>query len=575
MSLTSALRAVASRGTDHGIRLFRGDQEAERLGFDQLYVESGQLACGLLERGVTAGERVAIALPTSLDFARAFFGVLAAGAVPVPLPPPVRFAPLDVYVQRIGIAMRHSRVERVLSDRLLVGLLEPLLADAGRDFRIIDVADCAAASPVYVEGPADRPALVQYTSGTSGNPRGVVLTHANLLANVEAITKGLGITDADVSCSWLPLFHDMGLIGTFLSAVFSDMETFLLPSEDFLRDPGRWLRIISRHGVTSTSAPNSGYLHTLRRIPAEQVREFDLSGWRLALNGAEAVDAELLRRFSEHFAPAGFRPTAFLPVYGLAEGTLAVTIPPPGRPVRTIQVQRDLLGEGVVSVLAEGTAKSRELASVGTPVAGTEVRLVTEDGAVLTDRTTVAEDGAGPTDQTTVAEIQIRGDSVMAGYEANEQATRAVVHDGGWVSTGDLGFRHQGELFVVGRKKEMVIIFGRNYYASDIESIAAAVPGVVNHGVLAAGIPFEDGERLVVFLETKEFLPEAREELISRIRYAVSSALDITPHQVILARRGRLPRTSSGKLLRHGLEDLYLQYTHPEHPEEPTEPTVE
>ncbi|MFC8077007.1 fatty acyl-AMP ligase [Streptomyces sp. NPDC057307] len=546
VSLVDALAAVAARGTGHGMRLFRGDEETERVTFDQLHAEAGQLACGLLERGVVRGERVAVALPTSIDFARAFFGVLAAGAVPVPVPPPVRFASLDIHLKRIVLVMRQSKVRVVLSDKMLGGLLEPALGGVDGEFQILDVALTRATSPVYVDVAAGDPALVQYTSGTSESPKGVVLSHANLLANVDSIAGGLGIDDTDVSCNWLPLFHDMGLIGAFLAPALTDAETYLLPPEDFLRDPGRWLRIISRHGVTATTAPNSGYLYALRRVPAERVPELDLSRWRFALNGAELIDPDTLRRFSAHFAPAGFRADAFLPVYGLAEGSLAVTFAPTGRPVRATWVRRDALSRGVVEPVPEGTDSAdggREIVSVGLPVANTEVRLVDEDGTALSDASLVGE-------------IQIRGDSVTRGYEGDEEATRATVHAGGWVSTGDLGFRQDGELFIAGRKKEVIIVFGQNYYASDIESVAGRVTGVANGAVLAAGVAFADGEGLVLVAETKESGAAAREELTARLRYAVSDSLGLTPRDIVLVRRGRLPRTSSGKLQRHGVEEV-------------------
>lgn len=543
MSLVDALASVAARGTGHGMRLFRGDEEAERVTFGQLHAEAGELACGLLERGVVRGERVAVALPTSIDFARAFFGVLAAGAVPVPVPPPVRFASLDLHLKRIVLVMRQSKVRVVLSDTMLGGLLEPALGGADGEFRILDVALTRATSPVYVDVADTDPALVQYTSGTSESPKGVVLSHANLLANVDAIAGGLGIDDSDVSCNWLPLFHDMGLIGAFLSPALTDAETCLLPPEDFLRDPGRWLRIISRYGVTATTAPNSGYLYALRRTPADRVPELDLSRWRLALNGAELIDPDTLRRFSAHFAPAGFRPDAFLPVYGLAEGSLAVTFAPTGRPVRGTWVRRDALSRGVVEPVPDSAEGSREIVSVGFPVANTEVRLVDEDGTALSDASLVGE-------------VQIRGAAVTRGYEDDERATRATVRPGGWVSTGDLGFRQDGELFIAGRKKEVIIVFGQNYYASDIESVAGRVTGVANGAVLAAGIAYPDGEGLVLVAETRESAAPAREELIARLRYAVSDALGLTPRDIVLVRRGRLPRTSSGKLQRHGVEEV-------------------
>ncbi|MEX3100033.1 MULTISPECIES: AMP-binding protein [unclassified Streptomyces] len=549
MNLVRALGEIAGSdtGARHGLRLYRDETEAEHVTYRDLYISAGRVADGLVEHGVTPGERVAITLPTSAGFARAFFGVLAAGAVPVPLPPPVRFTRLELHLNRIALAMRQSKVRRVLSDGPLSRLIEPVLGGTGGEFDVHDVAEveAAATSEVYDPAPAESPALIQYTSGTSRQPRGVVLSHANLLANIASITEGLDVTDQDVSCSWLPLFHDMGLIGTLLAPALTGADCLLMPPEDFLRDPGRWLRMISRHRGTATTAPNSGYLYALRRTSPEQVAELDLSSWRVALNGAEPVDPELLRRFTGHFAPAGFRSTAFLPVYGLAEGSLAVTFTALGRPTRSVFARRDHLAVGKVEIVPAGRAngEARELVSVGVPVARTEVRLVGDDGLEVT-----GEDRVG--------EIQIRGAAVMREYEADAAATSATVLEDGWVATGDIGFRQRGELFMVGRKKEMIIVFGQNYYASDIEAVAGGVPGVTNGAVLAAALRTAEGEGLALIAETKESSPEEQAALVARLRLAVSDAVGLSPRKVILLRRGGLPRTSSGKLRRHGLDEL-------------------
>lgn len=548
MTLTRALAGIAALNSGRGMRLLHRDDEVERTTYQELYEQAGHIACALLERGVRPGQRVALALPaSSIAFARAFFGVLAAGGVAVPVPPPVRFGSLEVHLRRITLALRQSEVRVIVSDDTLSGLLEPLFGGPRGEFRILDLSQVPAGTPEYAEAEADAPALVQYTSGTSERPRGVVLSHANLLANVGAITRSLDLTSADVGCSWLPMFHDMGLIGTLLCAVLNDTEACVLPPEDFLRDPGSWLRMISRYRGTIGTAPNSGYLHALRKVSAEEVRGLDLSSWRVALNGAEPVDAETMRLFAARFAPAGFRAEAFLPVYGLAEASLAVTFPPTGRGVRSVWVDRDALGEGM-AVAVPGTERTaREVVSVGTPVDGTEVGLVTPDGSVAD------EEGR-------VGEIRVRGASVMAGYEADEEATGAVVHPGGWVSTGDLGFRQDGELYVAGRVKEMIILLGRNYYASDIEAIVGRVPGVAHKGVHAAGLALPEGEALVIVAETRTTDPVEREELASAIRGAVSESLGISPRHVLLVKRGRLARTSSGKIQRYGIESVYRDH---------------
>jgi acyl-CoA synthetase (AMP-forming)/AMP-acid ligase II len=541
MNLLTALAEAVSNGSGHGLHLFDGDRETEHTSYDELFFDAGCLACGLLARGVTAGERLAIALPTSLDFARAFLGVLAAGAVPVPVPPPLRFAPANVRFQRIALILRQSKVRFILSAGTLGKLLTAKLADLGGDFTVMDVRAIPDSSPSYANTTERDPALVQYTSGTVGDPKGVVLSHGNLLANVAAISQGLDLNSADVSCTWLPMFHDMGLIGTFLCPALNDAEAYLLPPEHFLLDPGRWVRMIDRYRGTVTAAPSSGYLHTVRKVPAQEVGKLDLSGWRLALNGAENVDITVMRRFSEHFAPAGFRHTAFLPVYGLAEAGLAVAFPPIHRPPKTMWVRRDLLGEGKVAFSSPGAERGREIASVGMAVKGAQIRLVDDERMPFEA-------------EARIGEIQVRGASVMRGYEAHDEATCGAITDDRWVVTGDLGFWHVGELHIVGRKKEMIIVGGQNHYASDIESVVGQVPGVSPQAALAASVSTDDGEVLVLFIETSVTDETARSALADQARYAVSSALGISPREIFLVPRGRLRRTSSGKLQRHQAE---------------------
>jgi acyl-CoA synthetase (AMP-forming)/AMP-acid ligase II len=247
MSVHQALADIACGPSgQHRLRVFHQDSEIERITFAELHDVAGRVADALRSRGVISQERVAIALPTSVNFARAFFGILAAGAVPVPLPPPLRFAPLDVHMRRITLTMRRSKVRLVVSDAIIGGLLESQMNGAGGDFTFVDIAALGSSSLFYAEVAEDDPALVQYTSGTVGDPKGVILSHGNLQANVNMITAALGLTTADVSCSWLPLFHDMGLIGTLLTPALTGSETCLLPPEDFLRDPGCWIRMISR-----------------------------------------------------------------------------------------------------------------------------------------------------------------------------------------------------------------------------------------------------------------------------------------------------------------------------------------
>jgi acyl-CoA synthetase (AMP-forming)/AMP-acid ligase II len=538
MTIIGALAEVAARHSGHGLRVLNGDREAGRCTYDELYADAGRMASGLLTRGLTARQRVAIALPTSLDFARSFFGILAAGGVPVPLPPPLQLSPARTRTARIALILAQSNIRLVLSTGTLGALLTAELGGGNGGLTILDADDVREPSAVYADASEDDLGLIQYTSGTTSDPKGVLLSQANLLANTAAISHGLGATSADVCCSWLPMFHDMGLIGSLLCPVVNDAETCLLPPEQFLRDPGRWVRMISRYHGTIAAAPNSGYLHTLRKVPDSEVHRLDLSSWRLALNGSENVDPQTMRQFSHHFAGEGFAHNAFLPVYGLAEASLAVTLPPLCRKPKTQWVRRDLLGEGVAAFSSPGGELAREVASVGRPVTGTQVRLVDDNQVPV---------GAN----TRIGGIQVRGTSITRGYEANEDTTRQTFKADGWVATGDLGFWHEGELYIVGRTKEMIIINGQNYYASDIESLVSAVPGIPLYAVMAVSVPGSDGEELALFIETNATSEATRSDLTAQARYAVSTTLGISPREVFLVARGYLPRTSSGKLQRH------------------------
>ncbi|MFM9609448.1 AMP-binding protein [Streptomyces niveiscabiei] len=529
MTLFAALGEVAGRRSGRGLHVLRRGRDGAFLPYTDLFAEAGRVAAGLLSRGVEPGERVALVLPTSVDFARAFFGVLAAGAVAVPLPGPVPFGSSEAYVRRTAAALRRSRVRTVLA---APGLLPELGAEIG----VLPVAEVAEPGTAYVARAASDPAVVQYTSGTSSEPRGVVLSHGNVAAGVAAIAHGTRLTPSDVGCTWLPLFHDMGLIGSFLTPLLHDVGIHLLTPEDYLRDPNGWIAAMGRLGATFTMAPDSGYRYVLRRgvRPSDGL---DLSRWRIAVNGAEPVDRRLQDAFTGRFAPAGLAKDVFLPAYGLAEATLAVTLPPVGRPAKVLRADRDELHRGRYVPVPPGAGPYRELVGVGTPVLGTEIRLTAADGAP-------AEDG-------TVGAIEVRGASVTAtGYDRAPRESRRLLLPGGWVATGDLGLRHDGELYVVGRTKEVIIVFGANHWASDIEAVVRDTPGISVHGVLAEQIRTDEGGRLGLVVETTRRDAASRRDATGRIRARVMAELGITPDEIVFVRRGGIARTSSGKAIR-------------------------
>jgi acyl-CoA synthetase (AMP-forming)/AMP-acid ligase II len=545
-TLLDVLRRTATRRPGGGVRAFRGGCEVEHVTYAELLDQAGRIAGGLLERLEEArAERVALVFPNSGEALRAFFGTVAAGAVPVPLPPPLRFSSRERYGERIRRALLRSRVGCLLTTETLLPMLRALVASLGHRAPVLSLADLGQGRPTWASVAPEDPALVQYTSGSTASPRGVVLTHRQLVANLRAIHQGLSMREEDVSASWLPLFHDMGLIGCFLGALYGAVDQLLAPPEDFVRDPLTWLRVISRYGATLTTAPNWGYSQCAQRVGPDQARTLDLSRLRVALNGAEMVDVRTTRAFAERFGVAGFRAEAMLPVYGLAEAGLAVAFSVRGLGVKSIRVRRRALGEGAVEPAEPDEADAREVVSVGRPVEGLEIAL--------------RGSGGEPVSEGRVGEILIRGASVMAGYDQDPIATRAAFHRG-WLRTGDLGFRLDGELYVTGRRKDVIIVRGENFYAHDVEALAAGVPGVWARQAMAVALPGDGTEGLVVFAETRHRDPNWLGVIARSITEAVAGTLGIAPLDVVLLGPGKLPRTTSGKLERYKGPELYTRW---------------
>ena len=480
-----------------GLTFLDGQERETFLSFAELYERAQRAAGGLRELGVERGDRIAIVLPTGPEFMDAFFGAVLAGAIPVPLYPPLRLGRMDEFHRRTARMLRACGARLVLSDPRISRLLGVAVAEARPPLGLRRVQHARAlispASP-------DDLLLIQFSSGTTVDPKAVALTHANVLANVAAIETIVPADDAQAGVSWLPLYHDMGLIGCLLLAVDRPGPLTLIPPEVFLARPAAWLRAISRKRATISVAPNFAYGLCLRRVRERDLEGVDLSCWQLALNGAEPVAPAVLRRFSDRFARYGFDARALMPVYGLSEASLAVTFTPAGRRPRTI---------------AHG---ARELASVGAPLPGIDVDV--RDGRIF-----------------------VRGPSVMREYFGNRDATDATLRDG-WLDTGDLGLLQDGELFVSGRAKDVVILRGSNHAPQEFEEALDGVAGVRPGCAAAMGIPTAEGEQLALLVET-DGAADAEQ-----IRARVTERTGIRPHEVHLLAPGTLPRTSSGKLRR-------------------------
>jgi fatty-acyl-CoA synthase len=551
--------------TDGGrVHLIIEEENKERaISFEELYRGARLVALQLLERGLRPGDAVALMLPTSPDFFFSFAGVLLAGGVPVPIYPPFRADRIAEYAERQSNILRNCEARLLLTFReaaMVAKLLQPgvpslrgvinahslLIADPPR-------AGFGPPVPLHADATGDDLALLQYTSGSTGNPKGVRLTHGNLLANVRVIGQAAGFRPDDVGVSWLPLYHDMGLIGAWLAPLYFGLPVVVFSPLAFLSRPERWLWALHRHRGTLTAAPNFAYELAVRKIADSDIEGLDLSTVRAAMNGAEPVLAETLERFAERFAPYGFRREAFAPVYGLAEASLALTFPPLGRGPRVDRVERERLAcEGrAIPVARESSADDASIASfvsVGAVLPDHEIRIVGQAGGDAGERT----EGA----------LWFRGPSATSGYFRNEEASAKLFPKGpaeGWIDSGDRAYQAEGDIFITGREKDIILKAGRNLYPHEIEEIAGHVPGVRKGCVVAFGArdAASGTERLVVVAETREQNSGARQRMAQAITEQVSLAIGLPPDAVELLPPHSIPKTSSGKLRREKTRHLY------------------
>lgn len=528
------------------VHLLHESGAAEPLSYGGLARRAAEIAAGLARRGVQPGERVVLMMPTCLDFLASFMGTLVAGAVAVPIYPPFRPDQLAEHL------LRQKRIVENAEARLL--LVTPQLARAGALLRgivpgleaaVLDAGFAEGALPVRTASRPDDVAMLQYTSGSTGDPKGVVLTHGNLLANIRAMGEALRATPADVCVSWLPLYHDMGLIGAWLGSLWHAATFVLMAPQHFLARPGDWLRAIHEARGTVTAAPNFAWELCLRRVPDSLLDRLDLSCVRVFANGAEPVRASTIRRFLERFGPCGLRPEALAPVYGLAENSVGLAFPPLDRPPRIEAVAAGPLRErGEVRVPSPGEP-ALEYVACGVPLPGHEIRVVDEAGRELPERRQ--------------GRIQFRGPSATSGYFRNEAATRRLFADG-WLETGDLGWFAEGELFVSGRTKDVVIRAGRNIHPQDLEAAIEEVAGVRRGCVAVIGVAAEEegSERLVVLVETRERDEVGRARLRRDIAERAVAVLGEPVDEIVLLPPRSLPKTSSGKLRRSAARELYL-----------------
>ncbi|HXJ06218.1 MAG TPA: AMP-binding protein [Candidatus Acidoferrum sp.] len=547
-----------------------GQEHSVTLTFGELYAAAQRCAAELARRGVPAGGRVALMLPTGRAFFVSYAGIMLAGAIPVPIYPPFRADRIEEYAERQSAILKNAGVCLLLTFRqaeAVARLLKPRvksLAEVADAEKLIDAADKApppspGALPLHLTGSRARKAsdiaLLQYTSGSTGDPKGVVLTHANLLANIRAIGEAVELKPTDVGVSWLPLYHDMGLIGAWLTPLHFGLPVAVMSPLAFLTRPERWLKAFQKYGGTISAAPNFAFELCVRRIAEKDIQGLDLSTWRTALNGAEPVNPETLERFAERFAPYGFRREAQLPVYGLAEASLAVTVPPLNRGPLIDRVERELFtGQGRAVPARADDAKAIAFVSSGKPIPGHEVRIVDASGSEVNDRT----EGF----------LWFRGPSATNGYYQNPEATAKLLPKGpaaedgesAWVNSGDRAYRANEEIYVTGRVKDIIIKGGRNLYPHEVEELAARAEGIRKGCIVTFGLKDEatGTEKLIVVAESRERDASRRALIAAAVTEQVSQGLGLPPDRVEVIPPGSIPKTSSGKLRREETKRLYL-----------------
>jgi 1-acyl-sn-glycerol-3-phosphate acyltransferase len=538
---------VKAHGKRPHVRIWHGERAETCLTYDNLHEASCRVASGLLERGLAAGDRVAIMLPTDAEFFEAFFGVLYAGGVPVPIYPPFRRAQVEEHLRRQAGILRNAQAGFLVVTPELrnVGSLLVGLTD---DLRHIETV-----AGLKQAGSIDRPvpvgphtvALMQYTSGSTGDPKGVVLTHANLLANIRAMGEILEAESSDVFVSWLPLYHDMGLIGAWLGSLYYGAQAIIMPPLAFLADPGRWLRAIGQHRATLSAAPNFAFELCCKNVRDEDVPGLDLSSLKTIVNGAEPVSPATIARFTERFTKYGFRPEMMGPVYGLAENSVGLAFPPLGRAPIIDRVERTALSRDGLAVPAPPTDHTAlEFVACGQPIPRHEVRIVDESGREVGER----REGR----------LQFKGPSATKGYYRNEEKNRTLF-DGEWLESGDRAYVAKGDIYITGRIKDMIIKAGRHIYPHEIEELVGGIEGV-RKGCVVAFPTMGEGrgtERLVLLVETRITDAAASQALKQKIGETCATVLDVPPDVIELVPPRTVPKTSSGKIRRSAGRALY------------------
>lgn len=550
-TLGEILEWQARRRPDQVFLTLLDERPEQPVTYREMFDEARKVAAGLRAHGVAPGDAVPIILPSGREYFQAFWGALFAGAIPAPLYPPVRKNQLGEHLTRQAAIVRNcdAKVLVTVPEAASLGLLlkgqAPNLQSVLPVSKLLEAGTDLRGIPHRCD--PDDLALLQYTSGSTGTPKGVQLSHADLLVNIKAFCQSVGADPVeDRFVSWLPLYHDLGLIGACLGTFYMGIPLYLMSPLSFLARPARWLEEMTRRKATLTAGPNFAYQLCVQKVDDETFAKLDLSSWRVTVNGAEPIDPAGLERFAERFGPVGYKPEVMTPAYGMAELALGLTCTPHGVRPRVDRIEREAFttrAEAVPAAADDPDAIS--FVGCGPPMQGYAVRILGPDGDELPER----HEG----------ELVYQGPSATRGYLRNEEATRGLIREDGWRVSGDRAYLADGWVYVTGRVKDLIIKRGRNLTPHEIEEAAARVEGVRKGCVAAFGArkAGDSTERLVVLAETREQGRETRERIEAGIRQAVHDAVGLPPDEVVLAPPGSVLKTSSGKLRRAACRQRY------------------
>ena len=550
MSKATTLSEIIAnnRTIARSITYLEGENDAREVAFAELYGRALGILWHLQRIGARRGDKLILLLSSNEQFIDVFWAAILGGIVPVP----VALGVSDEHRHKLLRIARRLGDPFIYTERRSLERIGTFAAQAGesaayenlrkRAFLVDDLDDISRAGSVQRVS-ADDTAFIQFSSGSTSEPKGVVLTHGNIIANCYGVSEAAALTENDVSLSWMPLTHDMGLIGFHLIMFVNRIHAHLMPTELFIRRPLLWLTLATRVRASILCSPNFGYKHYLKVLGERAVEGLDLSAVRLIFNGAEPISVELCHEFLARLAPGKLARNAMYPVYGLAEASLAVSFPQPGSPLRGIALNRHRLNAGsAVEVVGASDPDAVQLVCEGQAIPYCRVRITDDE-----DRELAAE---------RIGQVQISGDNVTRGYFEDRAANAAAFSADGWLRTGDLGLLHAGELYISGRAKEIIFVNGQNYYPHDLEAIAQRAPGLELGKVVAAGVRARgaDTEQLIVFVlhrgGLEEFVP-----LAAQVRRLISEQTGLEVAEVVPVKR--IPKTTSGKIQRHLLEQSY------------------